>query len=76
MAEAGWGQGGAYDPPDFGRIEGAAGQRHGSAPHYCLPPSFRKLLTPLKCIRYFKGVGGNTIFAFQEEEKKEEEILI
>ena len=29
-----------------------------------------------KCIRYFKGVGGNTIFAFQEEEKKEEEILI
>ena len=27
--------------------------------------------------RCFKGVGGNTIFAFQEEEeKKEEEILI
>ena len=34
-------------------------------------------LDSFKCIRCFKGVGGNTIFAFQEEEeKKEEEILI
>ena len=30
--------GGAAAPPDFGRSEGAAGQRRGGAPHYYQPP--------------------------------------
>ena len=38
--------GGAYAPPDFGRLEGAAGQRRHAA-LLLAPPTFRKLLTPL-----------------------------
>jgi hypothetical protein len=33
---------GAYNPPDFRRIEGAAGQWHVASPHYYLPTQIFK----------------------------------
>ena len=45
MVEAGGGRGRAYAPQIFAEKKAPPGS--GGAPHYYLPPSFRKPLTPL-----------------------------
>ena len=52
MSEGGGGGRVGSCPPDFGRSEGAAGQRRGGAPHYYMPPRFLDFAT---CLRVNPG---------------------